>query len=155
MNFLDDKLSFLLLNLERSKGLHWHSLSRLCPEKNVFDFPLLDCLHFLAQPAETGKTVSCKQYRASKKLLHGETPNPQSSCRKNGSQWNSMYRKRNDAIVFFLTSDTALNWHIRSKFIYELLHLERNNKKHMQICYLSTSLHPALSLDTWLQRGPT
>lgn len=26
-----------------------------------------------------GKKFSCKQYRAGKKLLHGETPNPQSS----------------------------------------------------------------------------
>lgn len=45
-----------------------------------------------------------------------------------------MYRKRNDAIVFFSSLDTALNRLIRFKFIYKLFHLERNSKKCMQTC---------------------
>lgn len=52
-------------------------------------------------------------------------------------EWKLMefnYRKRNDAIVFFSSLDTALNRHIRFKFIYKVFHLERNSKKCMQTC---------------------
>lgn len=59
--------------------------------------------------------------------IRGETSSPRSSCWKIRSQWNSIYRKKNGETIFFGNSDAALNWHTRSTFICELLHLERNN----------------------------
>lgn len=111
-------------------------------------------LHFYVQSAETEKKkLSCKQYRVGKKITSWRNMKSTIFMLKEWKLMEFNYQKINDAVPSVSSLDTALNRHIRFKFIYKLFHPERNSKKCMQTCLQTYSqfyiLHCFVRHLTW------